>query len=63
MHRSNARNLRRTAPLALPLNSDRDGRFAIVLVTLLSLATLCVVATTNVISRQHAQEISSELKR
>jgi hypothetical protein len=47
-------------PLALHVDTVKDRKLAVILVMLLSLATISVVASTNTVSRQHAQQISAE---
>ena len=54
----------RVTSLALRVNLEREqSRLALVLVALMSLATVSIVATTSALSHQHKDQISVERPR
>jgi len=54
---------RRNAAQAARMHLVRDNRLTIALVALLSLATMSIVATTNSVSKLHAEQLSAQLRR
>jgi hypothetical protein len=55
--------VRRIPADAERLSPAREGRLRLALVALLSLATMSILATTNSVSRQHAESLSVQLQR
>ena len=57
------RGYRHNSAQAARLHPMRDNRLTLALVALLSLATMSILATTNSVSRQHAEQVSMQLQR
>jgi hypothetical protein len=57
------RRHRRAAAQAMRLQPIHQGRLTLALVGLLSIATVSVLATTNSVSRHHAEHVSVRLQR
>jgi|tagenome__1003787_1003787.scaffolds.fasta_scaffold19251661_2 hypothetical protein len=51
------RGSRHISAQAARLHPTRDNRLTLALVALISLATMSVMATTNSVSRQHAEQV------
>lgn len=57
------RSRRHTSAQAVRLQPVRENSVALALVGLLSLATMCIVATTNTVSHQHAEQLALQGQR
>jgi hypothetical protein len=56
------RGYRRNSAQAARLQPVCDNRLTLALVALLSLATMSILAATNSVSRQHAEQVSIQLQ-
>jgi len=57
------RGSRHISAQAARLQPVQDNRLTLALVALISLATMSVLATTNSVSRQHAEQLSLQSQR